>query len=226
MVAHGLFKNTHRGEPLSFGSHLVKPSDLFGSVKRSLSRKTKCQCKHHQQKLLQKQEEQRQHLKKQLQQRGDRRHLEALNRYTKRVLLTGSEEIGDIDSLDGQLPTGLRSFNPDPSGAANFKAESLQIAPASGSASFGVGFMDPIGPSNTYHKGHGTKSKKHRKSNRESTIYHSDEESGAIYEERISIPGPSQSTNLDLISEKSSGNNDFGKKSEHHPGPPTPPPIP
>ena len=58
MVAHGLFKSNHRGEQISFGSGLVKPSDIFGSVKRSLGRRSKCQCKHHQQKLLQRQEEQ------------------------------------------------------------------------------------------------------------------------------------------------------------------------
>ena len=46
--------------------HLVKPSDLIGSVKRSLGRRPKCQCKHHQQKLLQKQEEQRQKLREQI----------------------------------------------------------------------------------------------------------------------------------------------------------------
>ena len=45
---------------------LVKPSDLIGSVKRSLGRRPKCQCKHHQQKLLQKQEEQRQKLREQI----------------------------------------------------------------------------------------------------------------------------------------------------------------
>ena len=46
--------------------NLVKPSDLIGSVKRSLGRRPKCQCKHHQQKLLQKQEEQRQKLREQI----------------------------------------------------------------------------------------------------------------------------------------------------------------
>ena len=45
---------------------LVKPSDLIGSVKRSLGRRPKCQCKHHQKKLLQKQEEQRQKLREQI----------------------------------------------------------------------------------------------------------------------------------------------------------------
>ena len=46
--------------------NLVKPSDLIGSVKRSLGRRPKCQCKHHQKKLLQKQEEQRQKLREQI----------------------------------------------------------------------------------------------------------------------------------------------------------------
>ena len=45
---------------------LVKPSDLIGSVKRSLGRRPKCQCKHHQKKHLQKQEEQRQKLREQI----------------------------------------------------------------------------------------------------------------------------------------------------------------
>ena len=45
---------------------LVRPSDLIGSVKRSLGRRPKCQCKHHQKKLLQKQEEQRQKLREQI----------------------------------------------------------------------------------------------------------------------------------------------------------------
>jgi len=39
-------------EPMAFGANLVKPSELFGSLKKSISRKTRCQCKHHQQKLL------------------------------------------------------------------------------------------------------------------------------------------------------------------------------
>ena len=46
--------------------NLVKPSDLIGSMKRSLGRGPKCQCKHHQKKLLQKQEEQRQKLRAQI----------------------------------------------------------------------------------------------------------------------------------------------------------------
>ena len=45
---------------------LVRPSDLIGSVKRSLGRRPKCQCKHHQKKLLQKQEDQRQKLREQI----------------------------------------------------------------------------------------------------------------------------------------------------------------
>jgi len=46
---------------------------MFGSVKKSLGRKPKCQCKHHQQKLLQKQEEQRQQLQAKLAQSGVKR---------------------------------------------------------------------------------------------------------------------------------------------------------
>ena len=53
---------------MAFGSNLVKPSELFGSVKRTINRnrQSRCQCKHHQQKLLAKQEEQRQQLQDQL----------------------------------------------------------------------------------------------------------------------------------------------------------------
>ena len=59
---------------MAFGSNLVKPSELFGSVKRTINRKqSRCQCKHHQQRLLAKQEEQRQQLQEQLRQRGDNR---------------------------------------------------------------------------------------------------------------------------------------------------------
>ena len=50
----------------NYAPSLVKPSDLIGSVKRSLGRRPKCQCKHHQKKLLQKQEEQRQKLREQI----------------------------------------------------------------------------------------------------------------------------------------------------------------
>lgn len=81
----GIIRSHRGGEPVVFGSNLVKPSELFGSViKRSLGRRNRCQCKHHQQKLLQKQEEQREQLKRQLLERGDRRHLSALERYRKR----------------------------------------------------------------------------------------------------------------------------------------------
>ena len=60
---------------MAFGSNLVKPSELFGSVKRTINRKqrTRCHCEHHQQRLLAKQEEQRQQLQEQLRQRGDNR---------------------------------------------------------------------------------------------------------------------------------------------------------
>ena len=85
MVSNSAFTSSHRGEPLVFGSNLVKPSELFGSVKRTLGRKTRCQCKHHQQKLLQKQEEQRQQLKRQLLERGDRRHLTAIERHNRAI---------------------------------------------------------------------------------------------------------------------------------------------
>ena len=56
---------------MAFGSNLVKPSELFGSVKRTINRnrQSRCQCKHHQQKLLAKQEEQRQQLQQQLRSR-------------------------------------------------------------------------------------------------------------------------------------------------------------
>ena len=64
---------------MAFGSNLVKPSELFGSVKRTINRKqqSRCQCKHHQQKLLAKQEEQRQLLQEQLRLRGDRRKIQS-----------------------------------------------------------------------------------------------------------------------------------------------------
>ena len=57
---------------MAFGSNLVKPSELFGSVKRTINRnrQSRCQCKHHQQKLLAKQEEQRQQLQDQLRLQG------------------------------------------------------------------------------------------------------------------------------------------------------------
>lgn len=62
---------------MAFGSNLVKPSELFGSVKRTINRskQSRCQCKHHQQKLLARQEEQRQQLQEQLRLRGDRRKI-------------------------------------------------------------------------------------------------------------------------------------------------------
>ena len=60
-------------ETTMFGTSFSKTSDVFGSVKRSLGRKPKCQCKHHQQKLLEKQEEQRKQLQAKLAQRGDKR---------------------------------------------------------------------------------------------------------------------------------------------------------
>lgn len=62
----------HR-ETSVFGGHLSKPSDVLGSMKRSLGRKPKCQCKHHQQKLLQKQEEQRKQLQAKLVEKGFKR---------------------------------------------------------------------------------------------------------------------------------------------------------
>ncbi len=68
------FNQNKFGTNVALGSSLVKPSELFGSVKRSITRtRPKCQCKHHQQKLLAKQEEQRQKLQEQLRQRGDKR---------------------------------------------------------------------------------------------------------------------------------------------------------
>lgn len=64
---------------MAFGANLVKPSELFGSVKRTINRQkqSRCQCKHHQQKLLAKQEEQRQQLQNQLRNRGDTRKVVA-----------------------------------------------------------------------------------------------------------------------------------------------------
>ena len=62
---------------MAFGSNLVKPSELFGSVKRTINRnraQSRCQCKHHQQKLLARQEEQRQKLQEQLRS-GSREYL-------------------------------------------------------------------------------------------------------------------------------------------------------
>ena len=52
------------------------------SMTRSLGRRNRCQCKHHQQRLLQRQEMARQELKRQLAERGDQRHLGAINRHT------------------------------------------------------------------------------------------------------------------------------------------------
>ena len=54
---------------------------FFGSLKRSLGRRNRCQCKHHQQRALQRQEMARQELKRQLAERGDQRHLVAINRH-------------------------------------------------------------------------------------------------------------------------------------------------
>jgi hypothetical protein len=56
-----------------FGNHLSKPSEVLGSMKRSLGRKPKCQCKHHQKKLLEKQEEQRKQLQAKLVEKGLKR---------------------------------------------------------------------------------------------------------------------------------------------------------
>lgn len=78
VISAGVFRNRD-GEPIA--ASIVKPSDLLGSLKRSLGRKSRCQCKHHQQKLLAKQEEQREKLKQQLIQSGDHRHLAALTRH-------------------------------------------------------------------------------------------------------------------------------------------------
>ena len=66
---------------MAFGSNLVKPSELFGSVKKTINRnkQSRCQCKHHQQKLLAKQEEQRIQLQEQLSARGDRRKVFSTN---------------------------------------------------------------------------------------------------------------------------------------------------
>ena len=76
-------QNRDDGDQLTIGGSVVKPSDLLSSVKRSLGRKPRCQCKHHQQRFLKKQEEQRQQLKKQLAEQGDRRHLTALNKHMR-----------------------------------------------------------------------------------------------------------------------------------------------
>ena len=62
-----------------FGTNFTKTTEMFGSMKKSLVRRPKCQCKHHQQKLLQKQEEQRQQLAAKLAQRGDKRYFNATN---------------------------------------------------------------------------------------------------------------------------------------------------
>ena len=66
---------------MAFGSNLVKPSELFGSVKRTINRnrQSRCQCKHHQQKLLARQEEQGQQLQQQLRSRGDRRKIDTIH---------------------------------------------------------------------------------------------------------------------------------------------------
>ena len=73
---------------MAFGSNLVKPSELFGSVKRTINRKqSRCQCKHHQQRLLAKQEEQRQQLQEQLRQRGDKRKIAPHQKYKSKIIL-------------------------------------------------------------------------------------------------------------------------------------------
>ena len=74
---------------MAFGSNLVKPSELFGSVKRTINRKqSRCQCKHHQQRLLAKQEEQRQQLQEQLRQRGDKRKIAPHQKYKSKIIKT------------------------------------------------------------------------------------------------------------------------------------------
>ena len=76
MVMHTNNNNNHyRRDPITFGSNLTKPSELFGSVKRTIGRRPRCQCKHHQQKLLQKPEEQRKQLQEKLVQHGDKRRV-------------------------------------------------------------------------------------------------------------------------------------------------------
>ena len=78
----------HNSSETSNGLFSVKPSELFGSLKKSVKsslrestpRDVKCECKQHQQKYLEKQEEQRKRLKLQLLQRGDWRKASALTR--------------------------------------------------------------------------------------------------------------------------------------------------
>ncbi len=109
LTPNGLFRSKD-GEPLGPADDVVlRPSDLLGTVKRSLERRrgggaasrhsssssgvrrsgSRCQCKHHQQRQLrqlkQRQEEQRRQLKRQLAESGAyRRHLEAIDRHTSK----------------------------------------------------------------------------------------------------------------------------------------------
>ncbi|XP_040570686.1 proton channel OtopLc isoform X1 [Lepeophtheirus salmonis] len=84
---------------------IVKPSEIFGSLKKkkpsSSHAKFPCQCKHHQIKYLEKQEEQRRRLKHQLIQRGDWKKASYLQHHGNVSLL---DEPQDQDSLDGALP--------------------------------------------------------------------------------------------------------------------------
>ena len=70
----GRVRTMAAGDVSVLASNFSKTSEVvFGSMKKSLGRRPKCQCKHHQQKLLQKQEEQRQQLQAKLAMQGNRR---------------------------------------------------------------------------------------------------------------------------------------------------------
>ena len=70
----GRVRTMAAGDVSALASNFSKTSEVvFGSMKKSLGRRPKCQCKHHQQKLLQKQEEQRQQLQAKLAMQGNRR---------------------------------------------------------------------------------------------------------------------------------------------------------
>lgn len=105
VTPNGLFRSRD-GEPLGDSDGIVRPSDLLGTVKRSLDRRRghghhgvrragggsgRCQCKHHQQRHQQlrelaqrQQEEQRRQLKRQLVETGDRRRADAIVRHTNK----------------------------------------------------------------------------------------------------------------------------------------------
>jgi len=102
--AEGVFRDKD-GRPLPGDREdvLVRPSDLLATVKKPHDvfkrrrhynpqqnndggEQHRCTCKHHQQRYMRERlEEQRRRLKRRLAEAGDLRHLEAINRHTKRA---------------------------------------------------------------------------------------------------------------------------------------------